>query len=72
MSKVIIENFKGSEIYVNRESRLQLPHLRDPNEKFNMWNVLKKFVGKDLSKVSMPVNLAEPLTSLQRTCEMNM
>jgi len=71
MSSINLANFKGSEIFVNRESRLELPFMRDPNEKFNMWNVLKKFVGKDLSKVSMPVNLAEPLTSLQRTCEMN-
>ena len=72
MSSVNLACFKDSEIFVNRESRLELPFMRDPNEKFNMWNVLKKFVGKDLSKVSMPVNLAEPLTSLQRTCEMNM
>ena len=37
-----------------------------------MWDILKKSMGQDLSKVSMPVILAEPLTTLQRTCEMLM
>lgn len=64
--------FKNSEIFVTKESRLQLPHFRDPKEKIPMWDILKKSMGQDLSKVSMPVILAEPLTSLQRVCEMLM
>lgn len=67
-----LPKYKDSEIFVNRDSRSRLPHFRDPNEKFSMWDVLKKSMGQDLSKVSMPVGLAEPLTTLQRTCEMLM
>lgn len=67
-----LPKFKNSEIFVNKDSRLQLPFFRDPNEKVPMWDILKKSMGQDLSKVSMPVILAEPLTALQRTCEMLM
>ena len=34
-----------------------------------MWNLLCKNIGKDLSKISMPVTLNEPLSTLQRLCE---
>ena len=32
----------------------------------NLWNLLCKNIGKDLSKISMPVTLNEPLSVLQR------
>uniref|UniRef100_A0A8C5F052 Oxysterol-binding protein n=1 Tax=Gopherus evgoodei TaxID=1825980 RepID=A0A8C5F052_9SAUR len=35
----------------------------------SLWNILRNNVGKDLSKVSMPVQLNEPLNTLQRLCE---
>ena len=35
----------------------------------NLWNLLCKNIGKDLSKISMPVTLNEPLSTLQRLCE---
>ncbi|XP_048416463.1 oxysterol-binding protein-related protein 7 isoform X5 [Stegostoma tigrinum] len=35
----------------------------------SLWNILKNNIGKDLSKVSMPVQLNEPLNTLQRLCE---
>uniref|UniRef100_A0A669AWN9 Oxysterol-binding protein n=1 Tax=Oreochromis niloticus TaxID=8128 RepID=A0A669AWN9_ORENI len=35
----------------------------------NLWNILRNNIGKDLSKVSMPVELNEPLNTLQRMCE---
>lgn len=34
-----------------------------------MWSILKKFVGADLGKISLPVLLNEPITFLQRVCE---
>lgn len=34
-----------------------------------MWSILKKFVGTDLGKISLPVLLNEPITFLQRVCE---
>ncbi|KAG9338615.1 hypothetical protein JZ751_025453 [Albula glossodonta] len=35
----------------------------------NLWNILRNNIGKDLSKVSMPVQLNEPLNTLQHMCE---
>lgn len=35
----------------------------------NIMSVLKNCLGKDLSKVTMPVTLNEPLSFLQRVCE---
>lgn len=35
----------------------------------SLWSILYKNIGKDLSKISMPVTLNEPLSVLQRLCE---
>lgn len=34
-----------------------------------MWSLLGKLFGQDLTKVSLPVILSEPLSSLQKTAE---
>lgn len=35
----------------------------------SVWSILRNNIGKDLSKVAMPVELNEPLNTLQRLCE---
>ena len=35
----------------------------------SIWGILRKAIGKDLSKISLPVILNEPLSILQRLCE---
>ncbi|KAG7325680.1 hypothetical protein KOW79_010605 [Hemibagrus wyckioides] len=35
----------------------------------NLWSILYSNIGKDLSKVAMPVQLNEPVNTLQRLCE---
>ncbi|NXE58084.1 OSBL7 protein, partial [Casuarius casuarius] len=45
----------------------QAPHV--PTGDVSLWNILRNNIGKDLSKVSMPVQLNEPLNTLQRLCE---
>jgi len=49
--------------------RRQLPVPKTETEGVNLWNLLCKNIGKDLSKISMPVTLNEPLSTLQRLCE---
>lgn len=49
--------------------RLQMPVLRDPNIKINVWAILKENIGKELSKIAMPVYLNEPLSMLQKASE---
>lgn len=39
------------------------------NSTISLWNILRNNIGKDLSKVTMPVQLNEPLNTLQRLCE---
>uniref|UniRef100_A0A8C8R7F4 Oxysterol-binding protein n=1 Tax=Pelusios castaneus TaxID=367368 RepID=A0A8C8R7F4_9SAUR len=46
-----------------------LPAPSVPASEVSLWNILRNNVGKDLSKVSMPVQLNEPLNMLQRLCE---
>ncbi len=49
--------------------RQKLPVPKADTEGINLWNLLCKNIGKDLSKISMPVTLNEPLSALQRLCE---
>lgn len=34
-----------------------------------MWNLVGKLFGQDLTKISLPVILSEPISSLQKACE---
>ncbi|CAG9821270.1 unnamed protein product [Phaedon cochleariae] len=49
--------------------RTVLPCPRPPTEGLSLWNLLSRNIGKDLSQISMPVALNEPLNVLQRLCE---
>ncbi|XP_056141563.1 oxysterol-binding protein-related protein 3 isoform X2 [Lampris incognitus] len=51
------------------QRRSCLPSLGTNSSNISLWNILKNNVGKDLSKVAMPVQLNEPLNTLQRLCE---
>jgi hypothetical protein len=46
-----------------------LPHLRPPDQKISLWKILKEMIGKDLTKVSLPVYFNEPLSMTQRVVE---
>jgi len=50
-----------------RRRTLSVP--KTETEGVNLWNLLCKNIGKDLSKISMPVTLNEPISMLQRLCE---
>ncbi|CAI8024455.1 Oxysterol-binding protein 1 [Geodia barretti] len=40
-----------------------------PNVSFNLWSFVKNSVGKDLTKLPMPVSINQPLSFLQRMVE---
>uniref|UniRef100_A0A8C2Z4U8 Oxysterol-binding protein n=1 Tax=Cyclopterus lumpus TaxID=8103 RepID=A0A8C2Z4U8_CYCLU len=48
---------------------IDLLHHLPNNSTISLWNILRNNIGKDLSKVAMPVQLNEPLNTLQRLCE---
>ena len=46
-----------------------MPAPQPLNQSFSIWDLLRKNMGKDLSRVSMPANINQPLSLLQRTVE---
>ncbi|XP_049331942.1 oxysterol-binding protein-related protein 3a isoform X1 [Astyanax mexicanus] len=61
------ENTDSSSVSVMpRRSRLPSACV---SEGVNLWSILYSNIGKDLSKVSMPIQLNEPISTLQRLCE---
>uniref|UniRef100_A0A669F1G7 Oxysterol-binding protein n=1 Tax=Oreochromis niloticus TaxID=8128 RepID=A0A669F1G7_ORENI len=61
-----VPNLKGTVLYRRRSC---LPTPSPSNTSISLWNILRNNIGKDLSKVAMPVQLNEPLNTLQRLCE---
>ncbi|XP_042345142.1 oxysterol-binding protein-related protein 3 isoform X4 [Plectropomus leopardus] len=57
---------EGTVLYQRRSC---LPSPSPNNSTISLWNILRNNIGKDLSKVAMPVQLNEPLNTLQRLCE---
>ena len=52
-------------MFVRRD---RLPTNRSP-KKLSLWSLLKNNIGKDLSKIALPIVINEPLSGLQRCCE---
>ncbi|KAJ1370155.1 hypothetical protein KIN20_031820 [Parelaphostrongylus tenuis] len=49
------------------ERRSKIPDR--PDLPINLWSIMKNCIGKELSKIPMPVNFSEPLSVLQRITE---
>ena len=48
--------------------RFVLPFLKDPKIKISIWTIIKDSIGKDLSKMSVPVYFNDPTNILQKCC----
>ena len=46
-----------------RQRRLRVPDR--PDKSINLWSIVKNCIGKDLTKIPVPVNFSEPLSFLQ-------
>ncbi|XP_028269636.1 oxysterol-binding protein 2 isoform X1 [Parambassis ranga] len=57
----------GKELQPRRQRRTHIPD--KPNYSLNLWSIMKNCIGKELSKIPMPVNFNEPLSMLQRLTE---
>ncbi|XP_030545173.1 oxysterol-binding protein-related protein 1C-like isoform X2 [Rhodamnia argentea] len=53
--------------YVKR--RRKLPDPAETEKGISLWSMIKDNIGKDLTKVCLPVYFNEPLSSLQKCCE---
>ncbi|GAV07161.1 hypothetical protein RvY_17036 [Ramazzottius varieornatus] len=49
--------------------RTLLPVPQFSRADFSVWTLLKQFIGKDLTKMTVPVMFSEPLSFIQRLCE---
>ncbi|KJH49831.1 Oxysterol-binding protein [Dictyocaulus viviparus] len=56
-----------SRVRAGRERRMTVPDR--PDHPINLWSIMKNCIGKELSKIPMPVNFSEPLSVLQRITE---
>ncbi|XP_008422338.1 oxysterol-binding protein 2 isoform X1 [Poecilia reticulata] len=56
-----------NQMQLRRTRRSRIPD--KPNYSLNLWSIMKNCIGKDLSKIPMPVNFNEPLSMLQRLTE---
>ncbi|XP_057675701.1 oxysterol-binding protein 2 isoform X2 [Corythoichthys intestinalis] len=57
----------SNHMQLRRTRRNRIPD--KPNYSLNLWSIMKNCIGKDLSKIPMPVNFNEPLSMLQRLTE---
>ncbi|CAD5234687.1 unnamed protein product [Bursaphelenchus xylophilus] len=51
------------------QARTELPGNPVPKGTVSVWSVLKSMIGKDLSRITLPIGLNEPITFLQRLAE---
>uniref|UniRef100_A0A673G9H0 Oxysterol-binding protein n=1 Tax=Sinocyclocheilus rhinocerous TaxID=307959 RepID=A0A673G9H0_9TELE len=56
-----------SQAQTSQGRRCRIPD--KPNYSLNLWSIMKNCIGKELSKIPMPVNFNEPLSMLQRLTE---
>ena len=57
---------KGNQLLNDDEpaERESLPRLKDPNAKVSIWAIIKDSIGKDISKISVPVYFNDPTSLL--------
>nr|XP_033812632.1 oxysterol-binding protein 2 isoform X1 [Geotrypetes seraphini] len=60
-------DLSNKEVQPKKRRRTQIPD--KPNYSLNLWSIMKNCIGKELSKIPMPVNFNEPLSMLQRLTE---
>ncbi|XP_076848387.1 oxysterol-binding protein 1 isoform X3 [Brachyhypopomus gauderio] len=61
------ESPQSQELEPVRKRRSRIPD--KPNYSLNLWSIMKNCIGKELSKIPMPVNFNEPISMLQRLSE---
>jgi hypothetical protein len=55
--------------YPKVHRRESLPQPKEKEKSVSLWSMIKDNIGKDLSKVCLPVYFNEPISSLQRCFE---
>lgn len=61
--------YGGIPVTYNMKMRDSLPVLTPENQSFSVWSILKGAIGKDMTKITMPIWLNEPISMLQKIAE---
>jgi hypothetical protein len=56
--------WKGIKHVSSESSRKVLPFLKDPDQKLNIWGLLKDMIGKDLARFAVPGILNKKYSNL--------
>jgi hypothetical protein len=64
MASNTIKGFGGIPITYTMRMRKDLPALVPENQSYSVWSILKSAMGKDLSRITMPIWLNEPISML--------
>jgi hypothetical protein len=64
-----IMGFGGIPITYTMRMRERLPALIPENQSYSIWSILKGAIGKDMTKITMPIWLNEPISMLQKISE---
>ncbi|KAJ5427709.1 ATP12 ATPase F1F0-assembly protein [Penicillium cf. griseofulvum] len=64
-SSIIAPSFKGYEDPVRERLKMDA----DDRPKISLWSILKSMIGKDMTKMTLPVSFNEPTSLLQRVAE---
>ncbi|KAJ5807527.1 ATP12 ATPase F1F0-assembly protein [Penicillium robsamsonii] len=64
-STIIAPSFRGYEDPVRERLKMDA----DDRPKISLWSILKSMIGKDMTKMTLPVSFNEPTSLLQRVAE---
>ena len=59
----------GGALEAARSARTCLPNPAPLSMGISIWGILKSAIGKDLTKITLPATVNEPLSALQRLAE---
>ncbi|CDW78464.1 oxysterol-binding protein [Stylonychia lemnae] len=60
------EELKGNQENDDPPEREVLPYFKDPKLKISIWTIIKDSIGKDITKMSVPVYFNDPTNILQK------
>jgi hypothetical protein len=69
---LLIQEESKNEVQVSDDEplkRTQLPWLKDPANKINVWKLVKDNLGKEFYRMTMPVEMNSPLNTLQASSQ---
>jgi hypothetical protein len=69
MEKMQTKNEAQKSTHLHFERREKLPDPVEKEKGVSLWSMIKDNVGKDLTRVCLPVYFNEPISSLQKCCE---